>query len=104
VPSFAGGTRLGETVRIVLGRWGQRGLARQSVVTGFSGGGERGDPVLLSEQVARLRRLAHTVVWVNPHVGRVQSGIAAALPHVDRLLAGHSLVTLEDLLVEIRDA
>jgi uncharacterized protein with von Willebrand factor type A (vWA) domain len=109
VPDFAGGTRLGETVRIFLDRWGQRGLARQSVVVVCSDGWERGDPGLLGEQLARLRRLAHAVLWVNPHAGRdgyapVQSGIAAALPHLDRLLAGHSLATLEDLLVEIRDA
>lgn len=109
VPDFAGGTRLGETFRIFLDRWGQRGLARRAVVVIFSDGWERGDPSLLGEQLARMRRLAHAVLWVNPHAGRdgyapVQSGIAAALPHLDRLLAGHSLATLERLLVEIRDA
>ena len=109
VPDFAGGTRLGETVRVFLDRWGQRGLARRAVVVLFSDGWERGDAALLGEQVARLRRLAHKVLWVNPHAGRdgyvpVQSGIAAALPHVDRLLAGHSLATLEDLLTEVRRA
>jgi uncharacterized protein with von Willebrand factor type A (vWA) domain len=109
VPDFAGGTRLGETLRVFLDRWGQRGLARRAVVVVFSDGWERGDPGLLGEQLARMRRLAHAVFWVNPHAGRdgyapVQSGIAAALPHIDRLLAGHSLATLERLLVEIRDA
>jgi uncharacterized protein with von Willebrand factor type A (vWA) domain len=109
VPDFAGGTRLGETLRIFLDRWGQRGIARRAVVVVFSDGWERGDPGLLGEQLARMRRLAHAVLWVNPHAGRdgyapVQSGIAAALPHLDRLLAGHSLATLERLLVEIRDA
>jgi uncharacterized protein with von Willebrand factor type A (vWA) domain len=109
VPDFAGGTRLGETVRVFLDRWGQRGLARRAVVVLFSDGWERGDASLLGEQLARLRRLAHRVLWVNPHAGRdgyapVQSGIAAALPHVDRLLAGHSLATLEDLLTEVRRA
>jgi uncharacterized protein len=109
VPDYAGGTRLGETLRVFLDRWGQRGVARRAVVTVFSDGWERGDPALLSEQLARMRRLAHAVFWVNPHAGRdgyapVQSGIAAALPHLDRLLAGHSLATLERLLVEIRDA
>ena len=49
--------------------------------------------------MARLRRLAHGVVWVNPHRGKdgyapVQAGIVAALPHVDDLVAGHSLATL----------
>ncbi|WP_340687264.1 VWA domain-containing protein [Amycolatopsis coloradensis] len=109
VPDFAGGTRLGETLRAFLDRWGQRGVARRSVVTVFSDGWERGDPGLLGEQLARLRRLAHVVFWVNPHAGRagyapVQSGIVAALPYLDRLLAGHSLATLERLLVEIADA
>ncbi|TNC21180.1 vWA domain-containing protein [Amycolatopsis alkalitolerans] len=109
VPDFAGGTRLGETLRVFLDRWGQRGLARRAVVVVFSDGWERGDPALLGEQLARMRRLAHSVLWVNPHAGRdgyapVQSGIAAALPHLDHLLAGHSLATLERLLVEIRDA
>jgi uncharacterized protein with von Willebrand factor type A (vWA) domain len=109
VADFAGGTRLGETLRVFLDRWGQRGLARQAVVTVFSDGWERGDPSLLGEQLARMRRLAHAVLWVNPHAGRdgyapVQSGISAALPHIDGLLAGHSLATLERLLVEIRNA
>ena len=69
----------------------------------FSDGWERGDTSLLGTQLARLRRLAHRLVWVNPHVGKpgyapVQGGIVAALPHLDDLLAGHSLATLEDLL------
>ncbi|TDV41873.1 hypothetical protein CLV71_119195 [Actinophytocola oryzae] len=109
VPDFAGGTRLGETIRVFLDRWGQRGLARRAVVVLFSDGWERGDASLLGEQLARLSRLAHRVLWVNPHAGRdgyapVQSGIAAALPHVDALLAGHSLATLEDLMREVRRA
>lgn len=109
VPDFAGGTRLGEGLRAFLDRWGQRGVARQAVVVLFSDGWERGDPGLLGEQMARLRRLAHAVFWVNPHAGRdgyrpVQSGIVAAGKHVEKLLAGHSLATLEELLVEVRRA
>lgn len=109
VPDFAGGTRLGETVRVFLDRWGQRGMARQAVVVLFSDGWERGDAELLGEQMARLRRLAHAVYWVNPHAGRpgyapVQAGIVAALPHLDGLLAGHSLATWEQLLEEVRHA
>ena len=109
VPDYAGGTRLGETLRVFLDRWGQRGLARGSVVVLFSDGWERGDVSLLDAQLARIARLAHGVFWVNPHAGKdgyapVQSGIAAALPHLDQLLAGHSLTTLQRLLVAIRDA
>jgi uncharacterized protein with von Willebrand factor type A (vWA) domain len=109
VPDFAGGTRLGEGLRAFLDRWGQRGVARRAVVVLFSDGWERGDPALLGEQLGRLRRLAHTVLWANPHAGHtgyqpVQSGIAVALPHIDRLVAGHSLAALETVLLEIRDA
>ncbi|HEX3780001.1 MAG TPA: VWA domain-containing protein [Pseudonocardiaceae bacterium] len=109
VPDFAGGTRLGDGMKAFLDRWGQRGIARQAIVVVFSDGWERGDPALLGEQMRRLRRLAKAVFWVNPHAGHagyrpVQSGVAAAMPYVDSLLAGHSLDTLEILLREIRDA
>ncbi|MFL6133145.1 MAG: vWA domain-containing protein [Nocardioidaceae bacterium] len=103
VPDWSGGTRLGETLRVFLDRWGQRGMARGSVVVVFSDGWERGDAHLLGEQMERLHRVAHRVVWVNPHVGKdgylpVQQGIVAALPHIDDFVAGHSLATFADLI------
>lgn len=102
VPDWSGGTRLGETLRVFLDRWGQRGMARGSVVVVFSDGWERGDAALLGEQMARLQRVAHRVVWVNPHRGKagyapLQGGVVAALPHCDDFLAGHSLATFADL-------
>lgn len=109
IPDWSGGTRLGEVLRAFVDRWGQRGAARRAVVVVFSDGWERGEPVLLGEQMARLRRLAHKIIWVNPHAGKdgyapVQGGIVAALPYLDGLLAGHSLATLEELLRVMRDA
>jgi uncharacterized protein len=103
VPDWSGGTRLGETLRIFMDRWGQRGLARGAVVVVFSDGWERGDAALLGEQMRRLHRTAHRVVWVNPHVGKdgylpVQQGIVAALPFVDDFVAGHSLATFAELI------
>ena len=102
VPDWSGGTRLGESLRVFLDRWGRRGMARGSVVVVFSDGWERGDPALLAEQVARLHRVAHRVVWVNPHRGKVgyepvQQGVLAVLPHVDDFVAGHSLATYSEL-------
>jgi uncharacterized protein with von Willebrand factor type A (vWA) domain len=96
-------------MRAFLDFWGQRGTARRAVVVVFSDGWERGDATLLGTQVARLSRLAHRLVWVSPHAGKdgyapIQGGIAAALPHLDDLLAGHSLATLETLLEVVRDA
>src|SRR5690606_33586264 len=70
VPDWSGGTRLGEALKAFSDRHGQRGMARGAVVVIFSDGWERGDPALLGEQVARLHRLAHRVVWVNPHRGK----------------------------------
>ncbi len=103
VPDWSGGTRLGETLRIFLDRWGQRGLARGAVVVVFSDGWERGDPSLLAEQMARLSRIAHRVVWVNPHRGKrgyepVQQGVVAALPYIDDFVAGHSLATYAEVV------
>lgn len=102
VPDWSGGTRLGETLQVFLDRWGQRGMARGAVVVVFSDGWERGDAALLGEQMARLQRIAHRVVWVNPHRGKagyepLQGGVVAALPHCDDFLAGHSLATFADL-------
>jgi uncharacterized protein with von Willebrand factor type A (vWA) domain len=109
VPDWSGGTRLGEGLKVFLDRWGQRGLARGAVVVVFSDGWERGDARLLGEQTARLHRLAHRVVWVNPHKGAagyrpVQAGMAAALPHVDEFVAGHSLAAFQEVLEVMRRA
>jgi uncharacterized protein len=109
VPDWSGGTRLGETLRFFLDRWGQRGMARGAVVVVFSDGWERGDASMLGEQMARLRRIAHRVVWVNPHRGKhgyeaVQTGVLAALPYCDDFVAGHSLATYADLVEVIADA
>ncbi|MCA1193521.1 MULTISPECIES: VWA domain-containing protein [unclassified Saccharopolyspora] len=106
VPDFSGGTRLGEVLRAFLDRWGRRGTARGAVVVVFSDGWERGDPALLGEQLRHLRRLARAVIWANPHAGHggyapVQSGIAAALPHLDALVPGHSLGSLQRVWAEV---
>ena len=103
VPDWSGGTRLGETLKAFLERWGARGMARGAVVVVFSDGWERGDAAVLGEQMQRLQRLAHRVVWVNPHRGKagyepVQQGIQAALPHCDEFVAGHSLRAFAEVL------
>jgi uncharacterized protein len=108
VPDWSGGTRLGETLRFFLDRWGQRGMARGAVVVVFSDGWERGDAAMLGEQMARLRRIAHRVVWVNPHRGKdgyeaVQQGVVAALPYLHEFVAGHSLATYAELVEVLAD-
>ena len=102
VPDWSGGTRLGELLKAFLDRWGQRGTARGAVVVIASDGWERGDATLLGAQALRLRRLAHKVIWVSPHAGRdgfapVTAGLRAVLPHVDALVAGHSVAAFAEL-------
>ena len=102
VPDWSGGTRLGELLKAFLDRWGQRGLARGAVVLIASDGWERGDATLLAEQMHRLARLAHRVVWANPHRGQpgyapMTAGMQAALPWVDDFVDGHSVAALQRL-------
>ncbi|MGH9231231.1 MAG: vWA domain-containing protein, partial [Acidimicrobiales bacterium] len=102
VADWAGGTRLGEGLRTFNDRWGVRGLARGAVVVVLSDGWDRGDPSLLGSELARLRRVAYRLVWVNPlkaspGFAPLAQGMAAALPHVDEFVEGHSVASLEAL-------
>ena len=109
IPDWSGGTRLADGLGVFLSRWGRRGMARGAVVVIASDGWERGDPADLALQLTRLRRLAHRIVWVNPHRGRagyqpVQRGIVAALPFCDAFVAGHSLAAFADVVHEVNAA
>ncbi len=102
VPDWSGGTRLGDALREFNDRWGVRGLARGAVVVVLSDGWDRGDPAVLSSEMARLARVAHRVVWVNPLKASpgyepLVRGMAAALPYVDDFVEGHSVASLESL-------
>ena len=81
-------------------------MARGAIPVILSDGWDRGDPVELAEQMARLRRVAHRVVWVNPLKASpgyepLARGMAAALPHVDEFVEGHSLASLQELATVI---
>jgi uncharacterized protein with von Willebrand factor type A (vWA) domain len=102
VADWEGGTRIGESLKALLDGWSQRAALRGAVVVLCSDGLERGDPELLRTQMARLGRLAHKVVWVNPLKGSpryepLARGMAAALPSVDVFLSGHNLESLSEL-------
>jgi uncharacterized protein with von Willebrand factor type A (vWA) domain len=105
-PDWRGGTRIGPALKDFLDHYGRRGLARGAVVVILSDGWERGDPALLGEQMARLHRLAHKVVWVNPRsadheFAPLAGGMAAALPHCDAFLSGHNLAAFGQVLEAI---
>ena len=99
---WEGGTRIGESLKSLLDGWSQRAALRGAVAVICSDGLERGEPDLLRTQMARLRRLVHRVVWVNPLKGNpryqpLARGMAAALPSIDVFLPGHNLESLEGL-------
>ena len=102
VVDWDGGTRIGESLQRFLDEYGHGGLARGALVLICSDGLEVGDPDLLAEQMARLWRLAHRVVWLNPlqedpAYEPLARGMKAALPHVDVFASGHSLASLEEV-------
>jgi len=109
VRDWSGGTRLGDTIKEFVDRWGQRGMARGSVVVILSDGWDRGDVDVLAEQMLRLSRLAYKVIWVNPLKAApgyqpLAKGMAAALPYVDDFLSGHNFESLDELARAIAEA
>ncbi len=102
VKDWSGGTRLGDTFAEFNDLWAIRGMARGAVVVVVSDGWDRGDAEVLGEQMERLHRVTHQLIWVNPlkaseGYAPVAAGMAAALPHTDLFLSGHSYRSLEHL-------
>jgi len=105
-PDWSSGTRIGEALKSFNDRYGRRGMARGAVIVILSDGWERGDPELVGREMARLRRLAYRIVWVNPRAAASgfapkAGGMLAALPHCDALVSGQSLAALEDVVTAI---
>ena len=102
VHDWAGGTRIGESLKTFNFEWGRRVLGRGAVVLIISDGWDRGDVELLGHEMARLKRNCHRLIWLNPLLGApdyepLTRGIRAALPNIDNFLPVHNLASLEDL-------
>jgi uncharacterized protein len=105
-PDWSSGTRIGDALKEFNDRYGRRGMARGAVVVILSDGWERGDPEVVGREMARLARLAHRIVWVNPRVGASEfsvraGGMVAALEHCDALVSGHSFEALGEVVEAI---
>jgi uncharacterized protein with von Willebrand factor type A (vWA) domain len=106
VDDWDGGTRIGDSLKAFLDRFGHSGLARGALIVICSDGLDVGDPAMLDEQMQRVSRLAHRVIWLNPLQEQtgyqpIARGMAAALPHVDAFRSGHNLASLEALAREL---
>jgi uncharacterized protein len=103
VVDWDGGTRIGQSLDTFVRRWGRGGLCRGGVVVICSDGLDRGDPEQLAAAMARLSRLCYRIVWLNPHKGDDRHfrpstlGMMVAAPHIDLLLSGHDLASLQEL-------
>jgi len=103
VVDWEGGTRIGQSLDTFVRKWGRGGLCRGGIVVICSDGLDRGDPEVLALAMERLARLCHRIVWLNPHKGDNRDfrpstlGMMVAAPHIDLLLSGHDLASLEEL-------
>ncbi|WP_350269983.1 VWA domain-containing protein [Brevibacterium sp. CBA3109] len=85
-----GGTRLGDSlVELLTGR--TKDLVRGSVLVVISDGWEHGDCAELERACARLARLSHRFLWVNPRAGRPgfqprTRGLSVAAGHTETVL------------------
>jgi uncharacterized protein with von Willebrand factor type A (vWA) domain len=98
---WSGGTRIGEALATLNRDHGRR-LGRGAVVVLLSDGWDRGDPLQLEAEMARLARCSHRLIWLNPLKAHpdyqpLTRGMRAALPHVDDFMAGNSLASIEQL-------
>ena len=101
-PDWSSGTRIGDALKRFNDTHGRRGMARGAVIVILSDGWERGDPQVVGREMERLARLAHKIVWVNPRVSASDfapraGGMAAALPHCDALVSGHTVKALGEV-------
>ncbi len=102
VVDWEGGTRIGASLDTFVRDWGRRGLCRGGIVVICSDGLDRGDPDALATAMERLSRLSHRIVWLNPHKRSDRAvpstlGMTVAAPHIDLILSGHDLGSLEEL-------
>ncbi len=94
IPDWSGGTRIGGALAEFNRTFGRRGFARGAIVLVVSDGWDRGDPVVLADEVRRLQLQSRRLVWINPRPMSVDSqplaiGMRAAMPFIDEFVPGH---------------
>jgi uncharacterized protein len=98
----SGGTRIAHALRTFTRVHGSRGMARDAVIVIVSDGWEVGNAAEVAHEMAKLKRLAYRIVWVNPHKASphfapLAGGMAAALPYCDAFVSGHNLSAMHEV-------
>ncbi len=107
-PDWLGGTKIGAALKDFNDHYGRRGMARGAVVVIISDGWETGDPDLVRREMERLSLVAFRIVWVNPRTKSagyqpLAGGMAAAWPHCDAVISGHTVRSLDQLTAALAD-
>jgi uncharacterized protein with von Willebrand factor type A (vWA) domain len=106
---WGGGTRIGECLRDFNGTAGARLVHSRTAVIIVSDGYDTGEPEVLAEALAALRRRSRRLVWLNPLLTQPgytpeSRAMRAALPYLDLLAPGADLAGLERVLPQIIEA
>jgi uncharacterized protein len=102
IKDWSGGTRIGHSLREFNFKWGRRVLGQNACVLLVSDGLDREAGEGLGEEMERLAKSCHRLVWLNPLLRYDKfearpAGVRAMLPHVDLFLPVHNLKSLVDL-------
>ncbi len=96
---WGGGTRIGECLADFNERFGGALVGSRTAVVIVSDGYDTGEPAVLGQEMEKIHRRAHRVIWLNPLLGRlnyepVAGGMVAAQPHIDLFAPAHNLASL----------
>jgi uncharacterized protein with von Willebrand factor type A (vWA) domain len=107
VLDWDGGTRIGDAIAAFVKESRRSRLGRGAIVVICSDGLDQGEPQALDKAMQTLSRLAHKVIWVNPHKGDNEDykpntiGMMIADPYIDKIYSGHNYKSLEEFAREL---
>lgn len=107
VLDWDGGTRIGDAIAAFVKESRRSRLGRGAIVVICSDGLDQGEPQALDKAMQTLSRLAHKVIWVNPHKGDNEDykpntiGMMIADPYIDRIFSGHNYKSIEEFAREL---
>ena len=107
VLDWDGGTRIGDAIAAFVKESRRSRLGRGAIVVICSDGLDQGEPQALDKAMQTLSRLAHKVIWVNPHKGDNEDykpntiGMMIADPYIDRIFSGHNFKSIEEFAKEL---
>lgn len=107
VHDWAGGTDIGSCIREFNDVFARDMLRSKTVMIIVSDGWDRGDTGLMRQEMERLSRRVHKLMWLNPLLGSpgyqpLCLGMKTALPYLNYFLPAHNLESLVELAKTLR--